>query len=305
MPIVPLPPGLVRRLKRIVRREETKAQRQRRESRVDSVLARTVNIDQRNLSYNLNHRPGSSPNLIAARIRAFNVGRNYQNEGQIVIKKTHYWESKLPETKQTADGLVEAIKSAVRSYNSKNKSRRHVLLEPNVHVIGNHLVAMKKTYYPTVNEFSVYSRFKEPLIENHIKAKGFFGRAGKQKLASEINDLERKLENAVKNVPDTENDHESFAEFSKRYRSLRNAILALKENYDLVLRYEFIKKFMREFRRAAKNHGVTGKSVIAAVAQITKGTKGAFTDGKNLLFLGINSEGKLVFMPLIDIEYSV
>ncbi len=141
MPIRPLPPLLIEKLRVLVATEIRGAKRKGRESRVHSTVGKMRNVDSRRRE--LTGFPIDATENKGRRVRQLAIRRRFPEIRRIVIKRIHG---------AKARHTIQEIINRVQVHNKRFSPKLYVLLEPVAHDIGANLVAMMKVNRPTIKD---------------------------------------------------------------------------------------------------------------------------------------------------------
>ncbi|MEK6941509.1 MAG: hypothetical protein AABW85_01480 [archaeon] len=141
MPLRPLPPVLIERLKTLVAKEISSAERRGNASRVHGFHGSLKNIDPRRRQRA--DLPLDSTEGYGRRVRQLAVRRRFPEIGRVVIKRVHGESARL---------TIQEIINRVRIHNKRCRPQLYVLLEPVAYDIGANLVAMAKVNRPTIKD---------------------------------------------------------------------------------------------------------------------------------------------------------
>ncbi len=135
MPVKKVPNTLIKRLKKIIKKEKPK----QGTKRIYSVLGKMKIADHRSKEHSENTK------AMFNRVREMNVSRNFP-ETKFVLKRTFHG---------TAKYTLAYVKRTVRKHNKiYGKGENYFLVAPNASVLSENIIAMAKTDAPNIKEIS-------------------------------------------------------------------------------------------------------------------------------------------------------
>lgn len=152
MPLKPLPPKLVQRLKNTFGRAPQKTAMLQRMKNADHRQKEVLRVWDKMPLTRLLEKPARMEKIPlgmwGGRVRQMNIARNYPGT-ELILKAVH---PSFGGAKYDAKATIGYVRKIVREHNKKYGDEKYKLLAPKAYAINPHMIAMSKTDAPNLQE---------------------------------------------------------------------------------------------------------------------------------------------------------